>query len=157
MPDFKEKLTSTKEGLLLWQQKAAILEMTEMICGAMKRAKVSRRELAKRMGLTKKSCDEMLDGTRCDYREWADAFTVIGCELKIQVAPIDNCDHEWGLENDVKRSQPVLTPLSLTEEKIMEKLLAEPWDEQDWQDLHIAIETAKRKIAARHARRKIEE
>ncbi len=56
----------------------------------------------------------------------------------------------------MKRSQPALTRLSLTEEKLMDKLLSEPWDEQDWMDLHIAVETVKRKIAARHARRKIE-
>lgn len=57
----------------------------------------------------------------------------------------------------MKRSQPVLTPLSYADERLMEKLLAEPWDEQDWQDLHIAVETVKRKIAVRHARRRIEQ
>jgi hypothetical protein len=56
----------------------------------------------------------------------------------------------------VKRSQPELTRLSLSDERLMEKLLSEPWTPEDWNDLHIAVETAKRKIAARHARRKLE-
>lgn len=50
-----------------------------------------------------------------------------------------------------------IKPLSLSDEKIVDKLLAEPWDEDDWRDLFVAMETARRRIAARHAKRKLKE
>ena len=49
----------------------------------------------------------------------------------------------------------LIKPLSLSDEKTVEQLLAEPWDEEDWRDLFIAMETVRRKIAARHANRKL--
>ena len=49
-----------------------------------------------------------------------------------------------------------IKPLSSRDEAMMEKLLSEPWDEEDWRELYVATETVLRRIAARHANRKID-
>ena len=57
-----EKLTGTAEGMRLYQQERAILEVTELVCRLMDEQGVTRPELARRLGRTKGYIDRLLDG-----------------------------------------------------------------------------------------------
>lgn len=68
---------------LLWNQEAAILDTTELICALMKEAGISRSELATRMGTTKSNITQILDGSRnMTVRTVSDVMTHLGHEFK---------------------------------------------------------------------------
>ena len=68
---------------LLWNQEAAILDTTELICALMKEAGISRSELATRMGTTKSNITQILDGSRnMTIRTVSDVMTHLGHEFK---------------------------------------------------------------------------
>lgn len=83
----KKALTETQEDLRLYQQEQAILEVTEQICQLMEEHKVSRVELARRLGKTKGMVSQLLDGAaNMTIRTIADVFTVLG--YKFELTPI---------------------------------------------------------------------
>ncbi|HDY65088.1 MAG TPA: XRE family transcriptional regulator [Phycisphaerae bacterium] len=57
-------LTRTDEDRRLLEQETAILEVTELICKLMEEEKVSKADLAARMGTSKANITQMLDGRR---------------------------------------------------------------------------------------------
>ncbi len=68
---------------LLWNQEAAILDATELLCQLMKEAGISRSDLAARMGTTKSNITQILDGSRnMTIRTLSDVMTHLGHEFK---------------------------------------------------------------------------
>ncbi len=57
-------LTRTDEDRRLLEQEKAILEVTELICKLMEEERVSKADLAARMGTSKANMTQMLDGRR---------------------------------------------------------------------------------------------
>jgi len=79
---FKDEITATLEGLLIWNQEAAILDTAELICELMTQVGITRSELATKMGVTKGRISQMLDGTRnMTLRTVSDIFTHLGKEF----------------------------------------------------------------------------
>ena len=73
-----EKLTKTAEGMRLYQQERAILEVTELICQLMDEQNVSRAELARRLDRTKGYITQLLDGrANMTVRTISDVFAAL--------------------------------------------------------------------------------
>ena len=85
-----EKLTKTKEGMRLYQQERAILDVTELVCKVMDEQHVNRSELARRIGKTKGYITQLLDGrTNMTVRTIADVFTALGRAVYFQEGPLE--------------------------------------------------------------------
>lgn len=77
--------TQTPEGMRLYQQERAILEVTEVICELMDKQGVSRSDLAKRLGRTKGYITQLLDGrANMTVRTISDVFTALGLAVHFQ-------------------------------------------------------------------------
>ena len=84
-----EKLTKTAEGMRLYQQERAILEVTELVCQLMDEQDVSRSELAKRLGRTKGYITQLLDGrANMTVRTISDVFTALDRAVHFQEGPL---------------------------------------------------------------------
>lgn len=92
-----EKLTKTKEGMQLYQQERAILEVTELICQIMQEQGVSRAELARRLGplspgfhvMNEDRITQILDGRIfMRIRAMSDIFTALGKSLHFKVGEL---------------------------------------------------------------------
>ena len=84
-----EKLTKTAEGMRLYQQERAILEVTELICQLMDEQDVSRSDLAKRLGRTKGYITQLLDGrANMTVRTISDVFTALDRSVHFQEGPL---------------------------------------------------------------------
>lgn len=84
-----DQLTSTPEGMALFQQERLILEVTELICGLMDEQRVSRAELARRLKTSRAHVTQILDGgANMTLRTVADALTALGCSLHVSSAPL---------------------------------------------------------------------
>ena len=80
-----ERLTKTAEGMRLYQQERAILEVTELVCQLMDEQDVSRSELAKRLGRTKGYITQLLDGrANMTVRTISDVFTALDRAVHFQ-------------------------------------------------------------------------
>ena len=80
-----EKLTESQEGMRLYQQERAILEVTELICQLMDEQNVSRSELARCLGTTKSYVTQFLDGRRnMTIRTISDVFTALKRAIHFQ-------------------------------------------------------------------------
>ncbi len=85
-----EKLTKTAEGMRLYQQERAILEVTEHICELMEESNVSRSELAKRLGRSKGYITQLLDGrANMTIRTISDVYTALNRVLHFQDGDIE--------------------------------------------------------------------
>jgi transcriptional regulator with XRE-family HTH domain len=77
-----ERLTSTVEGMRLWQQERAIFEVTERICALMQERQVTRAELARRLGATPGYITQLLDGTaNMTIRKISDLYLALNREF----------------------------------------------------------------------------
>lgn len=84
-----ERLTSTPEGMALFQQERAIMEVTELICGLMAEQGVSRADLAGRLGKSRAFVTQLLDGTaNMTLRTLSDLLTALGSSLRTSAVPI---------------------------------------------------------------------
>ncbi len=84
-----EKLTKTAEGMRLYQQERAILEVTELVCQLMDEQDVSRSELATRLGRTKGYITQLLDGrANMTVRTISDVFTALDRAVHFQEEPL---------------------------------------------------------------------
>lgn len=80
-----EKLTKTAEGMRLYQQERAILEVTELVCQLMDEQDVSRSVLAKRLDRTKGYITQLLDGrANMTVRTISDVFTALDRAVHFQ-------------------------------------------------------------------------
>ena len=84
-----EKLTATPEGMRLYQQERAIQEITDLVCQIMEEEKVSRAEMAKRLGRTKGYITQLLDGrTNMTIRTMSDVLAALDRALHFQDGPL---------------------------------------------------------------------
>lgn len=84
-----DDLVSEPEGARIFQQERVILEATEMICGRMKKADMSRVELARLLGVTKSNVSQMLDGNRnLTLRSISDAMFHMGYAVHFECKKI---------------------------------------------------------------------
>ena len=77
----KGELCATPEGARKWAEEGMILEASECICKAMKRAKVSRVEMAARLGVTQGWVTQQLDGNM-SMRTFARYLHALGMTAK---------------------------------------------------------------------------
>jgi transcriptional regulator with XRE-family HTH domain len=73
----------TKEGMREYQQERLLLVVTEEICKAMKQQKVSRKSLAKRLGVSAGRVSQMLAGSNLTLRRVADMLTELGLMMTV--------------------------------------------------------------------------
>lgn len=103
-----EKLTSTPEGMRLYQQERAIQDVTDLICEVMDEEHVSRSQLAGHIGKTKGYVTQLLDGrANMTVRTISDVFCALGRAIHFQDGPLDatvnaspvfsiNVGSDWG-------------------------------------------------------------
>src|SRR4051794_21093945 len=79
MTTLSEQLTATDTGEKIWHQERSIFETTERICELMQQSRVTRSELAKRLGKSKGYITQLLDGTaNMTIRPLADIDLALG-------------------------------------------------------------------------------
>lgn len=84
-----EKLTATPEGMALFQQERLILEVTELICRMMKDQRVSKAELAERLGKSRAYVTQLLDGrANMTLRTVSDTLAALGHSLHVSASPL---------------------------------------------------------------------
>lgn len=84
-----ERLTSTPEGMRLFQQERAIQEITEIVCEIMEEQGVSRSALADRLGKTKGYVTQLLDGrANMTLRTISNVFTALNRAVHFQEGPL---------------------------------------------------------------------
>ena len=84
-----ERLTATPEGMRLYQQERAILDLTELVCEIMEEQGVSRSDLARRLDKTKGYVTQLLDGrANMTVRTMSDVFGVLGRAIHFQDGPL---------------------------------------------------------------------
>jgi len=89
MATLAEKLTKTAEGMRLYQQERAILEVTELVCQVMDEDNVSRAELARRLGKTKGYVTQLLDGrANMTIRTISDVLHALNRAVHFQDGPL---------------------------------------------------------------------
>lgn len=89
MQSFVEKLTSTPEGLALFQQEGFILEVTELICALMRKQGVSKSDLAARLGKSRAYVTQMLAGrANMTLRTISDVLTALGESPRVTSVPL---------------------------------------------------------------------
>ena len=102
-----QQVAATEQGRRLLQQEDAILDVTELICEIMKDTKVSKSELAKRLGKTKGYVTQVLGGANMTVRTIADIFTALGRKVQFSQERYDG--HEsYSSRIAWKLSQPTL-------------------------------------------------
>lgn len=84
-----ERLTATPEGMRLFQQERAILDVTELICQIMEEQGVTRTELARRLGRSKGYISQLLDGeSNMTIRTLSDVFLALDRALRFFDEPL---------------------------------------------------------------------
>ncbi len=116
-----EKLTSTPEGMRLYQQERAIQDVTDLICEVMDEEQVSRSQLAGRIGRTKGYVTQLLDGrVNMTVRTISDVFCALGraihfqdgsLEATVNASPVLSIKVGW---DRTKPSQPWATNVVIT-------------------------------------------
>lgn len=80
-----DKLTRTEQGMRLYQQERAILDVTELICQLMDEEHVTRSVLAGRLGRSRGYVTQLLDGrANMTVRTISDVFVALGRALHFQ-------------------------------------------------------------------------
>ena len=89
-----ETLTKTTEGMRLYQQERAILDVTELVCQVMHKQDVSRSQLADRLGKTKGYITQLLDGrTNMTVRTISDVFVALNRAVHFQEGSLEATIH----------------------------------------------------------------
>jgi len=89
-----EKYLEDPEFAQLMAQEELILEVTEVLCGLLEKEKISRKELADRLGKTKGFVSQLLNGGRnLTLRTVADILHVLG--YKVSFVP-----HKVGIQEE---------------------------------------------------------
>jgi AraC-like DNA-binding protein len=84
-----QNLTSSPEGMRLYQQERAILELTELVCELMDELGVSRAELARRLSTSRGYVTRLLDGsTNMTLRKITDVFSVLDRSIEFRAVPM---------------------------------------------------------------------
>ncbi len=92
----------------LLAQEELILEVTEVLCGLLEQEKISRKELAERLGKSKGFVSQLLNGGRnLTLRTVADILHVLG--YKVTLTPYKSGDQrqERKIKSHIKQSRSV--------------------------------------------------
>ncbi|MFH2002319.1 MAG: hypothetical protein ABIK28_21790 [Planctomycetota bacterium] len=84
-----ERTTGTEEGMKLYCQELAILEVTEKICEMMSNQGVTKSDLAKKLDLTKGYITQVLDGRNLTLKTIATLFWALDARVTINYRPLD--------------------------------------------------------------------
>ena len=77
-------IVSQEEGQRIWNQEQAVFDVTELICGIMNEQKVTRAELATKLGKSRPYITQLLDGaTNMTIRTVADVLGALGHRLHV--------------------------------------------------------------------------
>ena len=77
-------IVSQEEGQRIWNQEQAVFDVTELICGIMNEQKVTRAELATKLGKSRPYITQLLDGaTNMTIRTVADVLGTLGYRLNV--------------------------------------------------------------------------
>lgn len=86
-----DQVCSTDQGERIWQQERTILDATERICELMLKNKVTRSDLAYRLGKSKGYVSQLLDGERnMTLRTLSDVFVALGRAVHITDANLNS-------------------------------------------------------------------
>jgi transcriptional regulator with XRE-family HTH domain len=115
-----EAVTSTPEGMRLYQQERAIVEATELICEIMEEDGISKSQLAEQLGKSRSYVTQLLDGrTNMTIRTMSDVFCVLNRSLHFQdgrlsatvaQAPVLRVDFEATWQESTTRWVPHYIP-----------------------------------------------
>jgi transcriptional regulator with XRE-family HTH domain len=113
-----EEITSTEDGMRIWQQERVIFEVTEKICELMDRENVTRAELADRLGKkTRGYITQLLSGnSNMTLRTVSDVFLALGRQFHPEDGPVS-------IEND---DCPILLQYLVTEDDVLSDDAGEP-------------------------------
>ncbi len=123
---------STPEGRREFQQELLILQVTEHICGVMKQEKMSRQQLAEKLGVSRGRVSQMLDGNcNLTLRSIADIYTALDhtifissrhisaespsmecAEFSSDYASLDSKKHRWADDYVISNSAEVLVEIA---------------------------------------------
>lgn len=82
-------ITATPEGMRIWQQERAIVEVTERICELMEEQGITRAELAKRLGKSRGYITQILGGsTNLTLRSLSDIYLALDRQFHPDDGPI---------------------------------------------------------------------
>ena len=113
MQTFVEQLISTPEGMRLFRQEQLILDVTERISAIMEEQKITKAELASRLGTSRSFITQLLDGSaNMTLRTIADVMSALGRCLCVSTGDLATACSEVG-----KVSPPA--PLS-SDERVVE-------------------------------------
>ncbi len=82
----------------LFEQESLAFEATEMICDLMERERVTKADLAKKIGRSRAYVTQVLSGTRnMTLHTFADLAFALGYTVKVKPSPVDNPGgvHRW--------------------------------------------------------------
>jgi len=83
------RFTQDPENLRLFQQERLLLDVTEQMCKSMQEKGITRSQLAKLLGKSKRQIGEILDGERnLTLPVVADVFTALGHSLVVSTEDI---------------------------------------------------------------------
>lgn len=87
--NLSEQIASSPERMRAFQQERLALEVTELICELMLEQKVTRAELAARLGKSRPFVTRLLrDGTNMTIHTMADVFWALGCSPRVVERPL---------------------------------------------------------------------
>jgi AraC-like DNA-binding protein len=90
MPTLTERITSTQQGMRIWQQERLVYEVTERICELLFRNQMSRAELADALGKSPSHVTHILTGNaNMTLHTVADLFWACGRAAHITDEPIE--------------------------------------------------------------------
>jgi transcriptional regulator with XRE-family HTH domain len=85
-----DELTSTAEGMKVWQQERVIFEVTERLCELMEDAGVSRSELSSRLGKSRAFVTKVLRGdANLTLKTVSDLYLALGRQFEPYDRPIN--------------------------------------------------------------------
>jgi transcriptional regulator with XRE-family HTH domain len=92
----------------LLAEEELILEVTETICDLLEEEKISRKELAERLGKSKGFISQLLNGGRnLTLRTVADILHVLGYKVTLTPYKVDDQRQECKIKSPVKQSRSV--------------------------------------------------
>lgn len=91
----RDKITSTKDGLLMYQRDRTILAVTELICELMIKQDITRVGLAQKLGKSKGYVSQILDGSaNMTISTVSNILTELGYQLDPKVVLLANNNHD---------------------------------------------------------------
>lgn len=100
-----DEMTSTPEGMKLFQQERMILEVTEMIWEIMEKGAITKSELAHRLEKSKAYVTQLLNGmTNMTLRTVSDVLFALGKSGHLAYGDLSRVSKPWGVESPLQWS-----------------------------------------------------